>query len=78
MSKKHIFFNNKQQEEKIKKVYLSDNKNDDIQIKICEFLVRLCLDLYNYKASFCQNYWNNLINKIVNLLENEQKIKFIN
>ena len=52
---------------------LIKNKNENIQNKICEFLVKLCLNLYDYKTSFCQQYWQNFIHKIRDSLEKEQK-----
>ena len=64
--------------DKIKKLdllfdILIKNKNENIQNKICEFLVKLCLNLYDYKTSFCQQYWQNFIHKIRDSLEKEQK-----
>ena len=56
---------------------LVKNKNIDIQNKLSDFLQKLCLNLYDYNTSFCQNYWKNYINKIVNLFENAQKEKNI-
>ena len=54
---------------------LVKNKNADIQNQICGLLNGLCLNLNDYKTSFCQNYWNNFINKIVELFKNAQKEK---
>jgi hypothetical protein len=54
---------------------LVKNQNADIQNQICGLLNGLCLNLNDYKTSFCQNYWNNFINKIVELFKNAQKEK---
>ena len=52
---------------------LVKNQNIDIQNSICNLLKNLCLNLNDYKTSFCQNYWSNFINKIVELFEKAQK-----
>ena len=52
---------------------LIKNKNKNIQNKCLKLLVKLCLNLYDYKTSFCQKYWKNFINTIRDLLEKEQK-----
>ena len=55
---------------------LINNKNSEIQNKICYLLTGLCMNLYDYKTNFCQKYWNNYIQKITNLFEKLQKEKF--
>ena len=54
---------------------LVKNKNAEIQNQICGLLNGLCLNLNDYKTSFCQNYWNNFINKIVELFKATQEEK---
>ena len=54
---------------------LVKNKNNNMQNLISEFLKNLCLNVYDYKTSFCQNYWKNFINKIVDLFEKVEKEK---
>ena len=80
-----IFFDSKNirvKKDNIKKLdllfyILAKNKDTVIQEKICELLKNLCLNLSDYKTTFCQNYWNNFINKMVGFLEKVQKEKNI-
>ena len=80
-----IFYDSKKlvvKQDNIKKLdllfdILIKNKNAEIQNQICNLLSDLCINLIDYKTSFCQNYWNNFINKIVELFEKVQKDKNI-
>ena len=80
-----IFFDSKKsvvKKDNIKKLdlifdILVKNRNIDIQDSICNLLKNICLNLNDYKTSFCQNYWSNFINKIVELFEKAQKEKNI-
>ena len=66
--------------DKIKKLDLLFDllvKNASMQSRISELLKNLCINIYDYKTSFCQKYWKNFINKIVELFEKVQKDKNI-
>jgi len=52
-------------------------KNVKIQNIISELLKGLCINVYDYKTSFCQEHWKNFINKIVDLFEKVQKKYFL-
>ena len=54
---------------------LINNKNSEIQNKICDILNGLCLNLSDYKTDFCQKYWKNYIEKVTALFEKLEKEK---
>ena len=78
-----IFFNSKNtivKKQEIKKLDLLFDilvKNAKMQSKISDLLKNLCLNVFDYKSSFCQQHWKNFINKIVDLFEKVQKEKNI-
>ena len=47
---------------------LINNKNKFIQMEISNLLCGLCLNLYDYKTNFAQNYWKFFIDKIEKIL----------
>ena len=82
-SEGRIFFDTKNtivKKQEIKKLDLLFDilvKNAKMQNKISELLKGLCINVYDYKTSFCQEHWKNFINKIVDLFEKVQKEKNI-
>ena len=48
---------------------LISNHNNLIRNKLCKLLSKYCLYLTNYKKEFCNKYWNNYIDKIINLMD---------